>query len=142
MSRKLLYVAGLLNCFYFHTLFKDAETRRSVFSEEEQHAMIVDIFRSEFGEPPLDIVAVFLSSHEHLYEIAARLFGAYDEFLGILLDKNQRTHFDKLAEDAADADAQYLRARLMSHRFRDALLDLFFDQKTGLYELTRMYGIF
>jgi len=63
MSRKLLYVAGLLNCFYFHMLWRDAETRRSVFSLEDQRPMVIDIIRSEFGDPPLDIVAGFLYQH-------------------------------------------------------------------------------
>jgi hypothetical protein len=93
MSRKLLYVAGLLNCFYFNMLFRDSESRRSVVSEKEQHQMIVDIVCSEFGEPPLDIVAAFLRQHNHLYGIASKLFGAYDEFLGILLSETSRTYF-------------------------------------------------
>jgi len=53
-----------------------------------------------------------------------------------------RSHFYELSEEAADGDAQFQRARSISHRFRDALLDLFFDKETGLLELTRMYGIF
>jgi hypothetical protein len=142
MSRKLLYVAGLLNCFYLHMLFKDPETRRSVFSLEDQRPKAIDILRSEFADPPLDIVAGVFFNQDHMYKIASRLFGAYDEFLGILSDSNLRAHLDKLQADDGDTDEVYQRAREASHRFRDSLLELFFDDKTGLAELTRLYGVF
>jgi predicted nucleotidyltransferase len=142
ISRKLLYVAGLLNCFYFHMLWRDAETRKSIFSLKDQRPMAIDIIRSEFGDPPLDIVAGFFFQQEHLYGTASRLFGAYDEFLGILSDPTLRDHLDNLPADGGDADDVYQHARKVSHHFRDSLLELFFDDKTGLAELTRLYGVF
>ncbi len=141
MSRKLLYVAGLLNCFYFHMLFEVAEVSpQSLLSERDLRPEIIDVIRSEFGDTPLDIVAGFFLQREGLDSIASGLFGAYDEFLGIL--SNSRAHLETLAEADGDTDEVYQHARRVSHRFRDSLLELFFDNKTGLGELTRVYGVF
>lgn len=35
-----------------------------------------------------------------------------------------------------------LEARRLSHDYRDGLLELFFDQKSGLFNLTKNYGVF
>jgi predicted nucleotidyltransferase len=141
MSRKLLYVAGLLGCFFCH-LELDDESRRGVFDDVSSHPVIVDVVHSAFHETPLDIVASFLAPHEHLHKAASLLFGAYDEFLGILRDSGLRDHLDNLPADDGDTDDVYQHAREVSHRFRDSLLELFFDDKTGLAELTRLYGVF
>jgi hypothetical protein len=57
-------------------------------------------------------------------------------------DKSRRgDHLENLPEDRVNDDV-YQHAREVSHRFRDSLLNLFFDVKTGLTELTRLYGVF
>ncbi len=83
-----------------------------------------------------------MHDQEHLSATASQLFGAYDEFLGILRDPATRKRLAELSEGEADADATYRQAREISHRFRDALLTLFFDEKTELGKLTRFYGVF
>jgi hypothetical protein len=44
----------------------------------------------------------------------------------------------------ADSDSYdnetFDRARMLSHDFRDGLMDLFFDQKSGMLELTKNHG--
>jgi predicted nucleotidyltransferase len=140
MSRKLLYVAGLLGCFRLH-FGLSKEDQPAMFGEEGNRPEILDILFETFSETPLDIVARFLMD-QNLHETASELFGAYDEFLAILLDSDSRTHLEKLKEGAGDADHLYQKARKMSHRFRDALLDLFFDQDTDIRMLTRLYGVF
>jgi len=108
----------------------------------DNRADILDLVYSIFSDRPLDVVATFLLQHEqeHLSGTAARLFTAYDEFLGILGDSKQRKHLDKLEGGAQDR--LYENARNISHRFRDALLELFFDETTELARLTRLYGVF
>jgi Nucleotidyltransferase domain len=142
MSRKLLYAAGLLGCFRCHLQFLP-ELRDTVYDDEDLRPEILDIAHMIFSARPLDIVASFLlhlDQHDHLGRIALMLFGAYDEFLGILNDAEQRKRLEAL--EAGSQDALYDEARNISHRFRDALLELFFDETTELASLTRLYGVF
>lgn len=92
---------------------------------------------------PLDIVAgVMLDYFGVLSGAAERLFGAYDEFLGLLHDESRREHLKKLRPDAADTDAEYQRVRDMGMRFQDALTEIFFTSDTPLRDLTIRYGVF
>jgi hypothetical protein len=141
MSRKLLYVSGLLACFRCHLDFGDQQ-RAYIFDDAGARLEVVDLVYLIFRDTPLDIIATFALEHRHLDDTSARLFGAYDEFMGILRDPEQREHLTKLPEASADSDERYQRARGLSHQFREAVLDLFFDEKTGLYPLTRLYGVF
>jgi predicted nucleotidyltransferase len=138
MSRKLLYVAGLLACFHPHLWFDEPE-RKGTYKEEDFQLVIIEIFHSIFSDNPLDIVAGFLDTDE-LRQTAPPLFRAYDEFLGVLRDSGQRNSLEELSEAEADSDPLYQKARETSHRFRDSLLDLFFGEK--LSSLTRRYGVF
>jgi hypothetical protein len=95
-----------------------------------------------FSNTPLDIVANFLLRHDHLHETALQLFTSYDQFLGMLSDPDLRHHLEELSEGSADSDDQYRKARELSHNFRNALLELFFDEESGLAKLTRLYGVF
>lgn len=141
MSRKLLYVSGLLACFRCHSIFPE-EGQDSVFHDEDLRLDMIDVLDDGiFSLKPLDIIAKLGFDHEHLYLPLARFFGAYDEFLGILRDDSQRGHLETLAEGAGDEDALYGHARTISHRFRDAILEMLFDEKSGLNELTRLYGV-
>jgi predicted nucleotidyltransferase len=139
MSRKLLYVAGLLGCFCCHLRFVP-ESRDADYANESNRPYILDFVHSIFYDRPLDIVASLLIQHTHLNGTAVSLFGAYDEFLGMLGDSDQRKHLEEL--ETGRQDALYEKARDISHRFRDALLELFFDERTELASLTRLYGVF
>ncbi len=139
MSRKLLYVAGLLACFHPHLLDLDNQEERQIYEEKSFQPEIIDIVHSIFSDNPLDIVAGFLDTEE-LRQMALPLFRAYNEFLGVLLNADQRKRLEKLTEAEADSDPIYQKARETSHHFRDALLQLFFGEK--LNSLTRLYGVF
>lgn len=93
---------------------------------------------------PLSIFANLFLDHDQLDAAAARMFGAYDEFLAILNDDIKREHLDKLGQPAVATDPVYQRLRELGHEFQDALDTVFFDP-TGFpqfYDLTKMYGVF
>ena len=93
--------------------------------------------------PPLDLLAAFFIKNPGLAHVARDLFGAYDAFVAILSDKKQRQHLEKLKVESIATDEVYQEARLIGHRFRDALNSLFFsDDANGLLALTKMYGVF
>jgi hypothetical protein len=142
MSRKMLYVAGLLGCFRCHLDWAE-DVRATVFGDESLRLETANwVSEIIFSNTPLDIVANFLLRHHHLHETALQLFTSYDQFLGMLSDSDVRHHLEELSEDSADADIEYRKARKLSHDFRNALLELFFDKASGLAELTRLYGVF
>jgi hypothetical protein len=70
------------------------------------------------------------------------LFSSYDRFLEMLADPNTRDHLENLPPEPDLTDTTWAEARRITHNFRDALLQLFFDEKSRLHDLTRMYGVF
>jgi hypothetical protein len=140
MSRKLLYISGLLACFRCHLIFPE-EARDSIYQEENLRLDVVEVVNNIFSDKPLDIIAAIGMDQEHLFGTLAQFFGAYDEFLGVLSDESFRKHLESLPEGSGDRDPLFQRARTMSHRFRDAILDLMFDERSGLNALTRLYGV-
>ena len=140
MSRKLLYVSGLVACFRCHLIFPE-EGRESVFGDEDLRLEIVDIVNAIFSDKPLDIIAAFGIDQTQLHSTLSRLFGAYDEFLGMLRDESRRKHLETLSESSGERDPIYQQARAMSHRFRDSILELLFDEQSQVGSLTRLYGV-
>ena len=115
MSRKLLYVAGLLACFRCQ-LDLSQDGLDSLLREEGISPDLVDFVDAIFSERPLDIVAEFAIQHPDLDRTFSTLFSAYDAFLGILLNDESRKHLEGLPESSGDDDAVYQKARAMSHR--------------------------
>lgn len=139
LSRKLMYAAGLMSCFYCDALFH-ARARTHPQREAQQ---VEDYLAGLVRTKPLDIMAgVMLDYFGVLSGAAEKLFGAYDEFLGLLHDESRREHLKKLRPDAAETDAEYQRVRDMGMRFQDALTEIFFTSDTPLRDLTIRYGVF
>jgi predicted nucleotidyltransferase len=138
-SRKLIYVSGLLTCFGCQIEeLRPAEGCPSKGSALE----CVDCLQRRLRQTPMNILANFFLHFPHLDNTARRIFDAYEGFLGILADESKRTYLEKLDTAAFETDEMFRSARMLSHDFRDGLLDLFFDEKSGIYELTRNYGVF
>ena len=141
MSRKLIYVSGLLACFVWHLEFDNKE-RSAFFDGPDASKRAIEFFRARLQHTPLDILCGALVQHSHLNETADRLLSAYDGFLGTLSDAEKRSHLEHLLPEQQDDDSVYKDFRKLSHGFRDGLLALFFDQQSVLYELTKLYGVF
>ena len=141
MSRKLIYVSGLLTCFSFHLGFDEQlGPLRCKGATGPQEC--IERLRTLLRYSPLDILATTLLKHDHLQPTALKLLDAYNDFLGMLSDKGTREHLDKLPPEADQSDQVSQSARRLSHNFRDGLIELFFDDKAGLSELTKRYGVF
>jgi hypothetical protein len=141
MSRKLIFVSGLLACFSGHVLLSAPELSALMRTANAPYEFVRHL-RRVFAQTPLEIVASIINRHAHLRPVGAKLFSAYDAFLGVLRDGEKREHLDSLSPEAEDADSIHRELRQASHEFRDAVLGLFFDERTALSRLTRMYGIF
>jgi len=139
MSRKLMYASGLLSCFSCGFLLPARDTPNRFASTRD----VVDHLLSLVRTTPLDVVAgVMMAYFDELSGPAARLFAAYDEFLGLLDDPGRRKRLDELAPGDVDDDLDYRAARELGVRFEDALTEIFFDRDTPVRELTRRYGLF
>lgn len=141
MSRKLIYVSGLLTCFGCQLGF-GGSTFNIGCHDPNGAPECIDCLRRRLAQTPLDILAGALMHFEHLDDTARKLVNAYDGFLGILADADKRKRLEAIDSDQYESDEVFQDARRLSHAFRDGLLELFFDQKSGLFDLTRNYGVF
>jgi predicted nucleotidyltransferase len=141
MSRKLIYVSGLLACFRCHLDYSPDESAK-LFGDANRRQEVIEHLEAIFSLTPLDIVASVLTRYPHLDGTARKILNSYDEFVGILPDANARTPPRGADGGEADTDKIYQRARDLSHTFRDGLLEFFFDPESEMDELTKNYGVF
>jgi predicted nucleotidyltransferase len=148
MSRKLLFLAGMLICFDCHTRFKDPSERKDFYRGRPVQATI-ERLREVLANPPLEILASAMLDYSEHDKSIKKLFDAYDDFVGMLADETtlsngqtKRQHLDSLPVEHIDADTIASEARDISHRFRDAITDLFLTNDTELGKLTLEYGVF
>jgi predicted nucleotidyltransferase len=136
MSRKLLFVKGLLMCFSCQ--------RRSPRASSEREEIVLDQLVSHCldytGKSAIDALCeVLIESNSEL--LAVKLLQSYDDFLACLNDKKKRDHLKKLDFSKAATDELFQQVRSISYNFRDGLNELFFDHEL-LRPLTREFGLF
>jgi hypothetical protein len=102
----------------------------------------IQCLRARFQSTPLEVVAQTFLAFRHLDATARNLLDAYDAFLGLLASPGHRARLQNLEARAYEEDAVYQQARKLSHNFRDALQELFFDEQSGISQLTKKYGVF
>jgi hypothetical protein len=73
---------------------------------------------------------------------AKKVFDAYDKFLGILLNPDERAELKQLPIEKALESKVWLAARGASHDFRDGLEELFLKKPGLLSRLTLRFGVF
>jgi hypothetical protein len=137
MSRKLLFVAGLLLCFTVELLPTPDLHAPATNPEEYRRAMVSHLLRF-VALTPLDLLAKILLL-EHDDELPRHILGAYDEFLSIMA--SEREHLSKLPPIGSRDDATFNRIRDVGRRFQDGLSKLFFE-RPNLQRLVNKYGIF
>jgi predicted nucleotidyltransferase len=141
MSRKLLYISGLLACFRPQLEFSDEEMRIEFFSRENS-VKVASHFRNLLDRTPLDITAETLMNFAGKPTATAKLFGAYEEFLAILSIKTKRDQLENLTPEKLASDPVYAEARDVSHRFREAVTEIFLKSDNPIGDLTIRYGVF
>jgi Nucleotidyltransferase domain len=141
-SRKLMFASGLLACFWC-----DPQISRATGYESQVQSLIAAL--DEFLLlTPLERLATFFLKHldfqegQFLRETASNLFGAYDEFIGLLNEPRSRERLEKLKDEEADSDAVFIRARRIRTRFGKAVQNMFLDQRSPLFTLTIDKGVF
>jgi hypothetical protein len=140
LSRKLIFASGLLMCF---SCALDTTVASLTAGSPSRIQTIIEHLWKLSRHPPIDLLAGTFLPYDSLNGVAADMFGAYDEFLGLLSDAEARSRLAQLSYASAATDETYELVRRLGHRFQGGLTRLFFeDDSTGIPELTRIYGVF
>jgi len=144
LSRKLIYISGILACFSCELSYPE----RQLFQVDHPQRAIEHL-RATFRRTPLEIIASILINYEELLEPSRRLFDAYNRFLGILADEtptdratNRRKHIEMLTLDEMEDDEVFQEARNIRHDFGEALKDIFLKTNSPIQQLMIERGVF
>jgi hypothetical protein len=147
LSRKLIYVSGMLACFSCSLEFSE-EQWMDTSSPRDPH-LVISHLRKTLSMTPLEIVASCMIRCDKALGTSKRVFDAYDKFLGMLSDDSLqinglcfRDHLETLPVTELDKDKDYQAARRTRREFGEAVDDLFLKPGSELYDLTIKYGVF
>jgi predicted nucleotidyltransferase len=141
LSRKLMYISGLLACFRCQLDFPD-EIERIAFFQRHNSVAVVDFIGNFLDKTPLDLTAETLSQFVDKPRAIEELFSAYDAFLAVLSDSSKRKHLEDLTPDKFEFDTVYKEARAISHKFGNAVQEIFLTADNPIGQLTIRYGVF
>lgn len=116
ISRKLIFISGMLACFSCH-LSLTPDERKLIYGTKAVQPLVLHLQKT-LNLTPLQLIATMLLEFEELWEPASRLFNAYDSFVGILADesplsngKTPRKHLDELPVEELEKDAVFQEGR-------------------------------
>jgi Nucleotidyltransferase domain len=139
LSRKLIFVAGLLTCLLCDRALLSAGQLKEL--EDRGVSGLVDYLLAFLRRPPLDTLADCLVRFA-TPDTARKVLGAYNEFLDRLNDGQVRQTLEGLRPLVDEGNPVLAELKAIGHRFQDGLIDLFFHGHEELAKLTRYYGIF
>jgi hypothetical protein len=141
LSRKLLYISGLLKSFRAQLEMPD-EKERIDFFDRSNSVQVASYLTDLLNKTPLDFTAETLWKFVDHPEVIEQLFAAYNSFLCILSDGSKRRQLESLKPEQLEDDRLYADARAVSHRFADAVASIFLTPNNPIGELTIQYGVF
>lgn len=141
VSRKLLFMAGMIACFECHLCFESDEERTS-FYQVKQVPALIDKLQKVLSQTPLNILATGLLRYEQLDAFSKKLLDAYEDFLILLNESESRRRLEEMSVDALMDDPVAQRARAISHQFQDAIRQIFLTPDTDLGKMTIEFGVF
>jgi predicted nucleotidyltransferase len=141
MSRKLIFVSGLLTCFAPELFAPEGETWLDGEGNVDT-ARIVQFLLERTRIPPLQQLAEVALRPAISVATARKIFDAYDEFIGVLADNEKRDHLKALVFDDFRTDQLFKEVQHITGKFQDGLEGMFFDEDELLKKLIRDYGVF
>ena len=142
LSRKLIFAAGLLTCFFCH-LDADAAEAREALKEAKDVAPLTDYVERLLSLTPLEMVAKACLELNVKPETAHRIFDHYDRFLSILDDPAKRKELEGVrGHPDLRRSSVWREVQQVSHPFHEGLVSLFLKDDQKLTQLTMEYGVF
>jgi len=140
LSRKLIYISGLLTCF---SLELDANKEFVSGDGKPDPARLVDFLEERVRWRPLDILADVCLRADVSKETACALFDSYNLFLGMLADESQRKELKGLTVDDLGNSTVFSEASKLARRFQqEGVHRLFFNDDKTLTDLLTRYCVF
>lgn len=143
MSRKLIFAAGLLHCFFCHLDPAADQARKALISPAKDVSALTDYMEQQLLLTPLELVAKACLERTIRPETARSIFDNYDRFLTILDDPHKRSTLEEATthEDLRSSTV-WKEIRTVSGPFHESLVDLFLKDDENLKSLTMKYGVF
>ncbi|KIG19451.1 hypothetical protein DB30_02732 [Enhygromyxa salina] len=141
LSRKLIYISGLLICFSLE-LHADKST---LIGDDDRPdpTRLVNFMLQRVRCRPLDALAEVCLRPLVKPDTARALFDSYDAFLGVLDDAERRDHLRGLSVDELGSSQVFRDVSRLARRFQDdGVHRLFFEDDPTLRELITHYGVF
>lgn len=145
VSRKLIYASGLLTCFWCDPVLSLDVPRGGMRSQAEKTYLLNQKLSAMLMLTPLERFARFFLTHasdQFLISLANGFFTTYDDFLGLLGDREVRNHLESLSPDEMDRDPVFKSARAVRTRFEEVIRGIFLNPKSPLYQHTISRGVF
>jgi hypothetical protein len=142
LSRKLIFVAGLLACLNcdLHPSVDLQEARRANDRDDVSRAM-TEFLLSFSQRPPLETLAGAFLKYGR-FDLARLSLDAYEDFLTILDNADLRGRLENLQPAQAMADDTFNRGRRDAQSFQEGLTDLFFNTDDRLRRAAEIDGVF
>ncbi|EYF08903.1 nucleotidyltransferase domain-containing protein [Chondromyces apiculatus] len=141
MSRKLIFVSGLLTCFSF-VLFGQHVQLTDTTGKPLLPALM-RVLRERLERTPLENLAEALLRPAVTPETGRILFDAYDAFLGVLEDKEKRSQLKELPlNDDMGKNPVFREVMALGRDFQKGLDRLFFGEDDILFQLIKTHGVF
>ncbi len=143
MSRKLIFAAGLMHCFFCHLDSAVAEAINILKSDAKNVSPLTGYLEQQLAFPPLEVLARACVQLSIAQDTARSLFDSYNRFLLILDDPEKRSELEK-AHSHEDLRSSKVWKEMggISREFHRSLVTLFLKGHEGLCELTMEYGVF
>jgi hypothetical protein len=143
MSRKLVFAAGLLRCFFCHLDPAADHARNALTGPAKDVSALTAYMEQQLLLTPLELVAKACLEHGARPETAHSIFDNYDRFLAIVDDPEKRSELEaaKSHEDLRGSTV-WNEVRMVSAPFHDGLVSLFLKDDENLKTLTMKYGVF
>lgn len=141
LSRKLIYVHGLLTCFACELHPERAGLLREDGRPDPER--LVDFLLQRVRWRPLDSLAAACLRPGVRRETGLALFDNYDAFLGVLADADQRKELADLALDDLGNSQLFRHVSRLGRQFQDdGVHRLFFADDPILRDLICRHGVF
>lgn len=130
ISRKLIYVKGLLMCISCYN------NDKLKIEDIEEHLKNMATMK------PLDLLIKVCLENQVDETDLVELLSAYDEFLQLLNDNKKRKVLTNLEMLEVYENVIFMDARAITDKFQKALTNIFLLKESRLKEFTLKYGIF